>query len=788
MAETTEKIEIKPIAERPVYFGFFICAGILLPLITLILELFTKMCADIFFDPIPSLWHVLIVSLVPAANAQILWSLVYKRFERIKFLAWISVISAGVSLFYSILFLPLTPFSIIGILYAGLGLLPLSPLFSLWAILLLRKNILRNIDAKPFPLTWLGFGAGFLIVLAIIGLSESRYMVSRYGLEIAASENAERQEQGIEFLRKYGDFDYILQLGNSRRNRVYISDLIFSLIKNSNQTSNDQLQEVYYRLTGKRQDSTAIPNRFGLLDFEDSNERFWREREISLVASQMDGSIDNDASLGYLEWTFTLKNKNQLRASEGFTQIQLPPNSVVSRVTLWVNGVEEEAAFAEKSRVTNAYEQVTAKKRDPVLVTTAGRDRVNLKCFPIQPNGGEMKMKIGITFPLILEDEKNGLIRLPYFLDKNFQISADAKHVVWLESKTELQSANQNLKIETKDNVFSVRGNLTDNELLDSTSTVRAVKSNEFNSVWAKNGDGFITQEVKEISGVKPASYVLVVDTSAGMKSEKEKLVSSIQNLPAESDVSLVLTSGNALNKGFSYPNTISGKPSDIGDKIKLANFDGGTDNLPALTKAWDLASEKPNSVIVWIHSPQSFKLSNSNELTQRMVRRSNETTIYNLTTSSGFDTVEKDLENLSNLQVVPRFGDLQNDFERLVSRLNQSKRSFSYNRVNTAKVDGKSSKETSKHLVCLWANDEVYRILGMENDDKKAIELAVKNQIVTPVSGAVVLETKAQYDQFGLRQADKNSVPTIPEPETYLLIAVILGVLLWLFATRKLF
>ena len=174
-----------------------------------------------------------------------------------------------------------------------------------------------------------------------------------------------------------------------------------------------------------------------------------------MASSQMDGSIDNDASLGYLEWTFSLKNKNEHRALEGFTQIQLPPNAVVSRLTLWINGEEREAAFAERSRVTNAYEQVTAKKRDPVLVTTAGRDRVNLKCFPIPQNGGEMKMRIGITFPLILEDEKNGLVRLPYFRDKNFQIPAETKHSVWHRIKA--RTANRESKLKTRNKGKSFR-------------------------------------------------------------------------------------------------------------------------------------------------------------------------------------------------------------------------------------------------------------------------------------------------------------------------------------------
>lgn len=785
LEDSGEIAEEKTFIDKPLSFGFIICAGILLPLITLIVELSTNMCADVFFDPIPSLWHVLIVGFVPLANSQILWSLYRNRFERATFLTWISAISAGASIFYSLVFLPISPIAVIAIVFFGSGFLPLAPMFSLWAVLLLRKYLKRKIDSRSFPLRRLGVVAGFLIVLAIIGLSELRFTITRYGLEKAVSENVEKQEQGIEFLRKYGSEDYILQLVGARRNRIYLSDIAFDLFSGSKMTSSEKAREVYYRLTGKTPDSTAAPT---LLSFGDNDERFWREKDISLAASQIDGSIDNDASLGYLEWTFTLKNKNENQSLEGFTQIQLPPNAVVSRLTLWIDGEEREAAFAERSRVTTAYEQVTAKKRDPVLVTTAGRDRVNLKCFPITPNGGEMKMRLGITFPLILEDEKNGLIRLPYFRDKNFQIPDQIKHSVWLESKRELQTANRNLKLETKNNLFAARGKLADAEITDALSAIRAVKSGEYETVWAKDGENTVAQNVVEISGAKPSRFVFVADTSAAMKTEREKIAAAIRNLPAETEVALVLTNGNALNREISYPNSFTGKPSEIAERIEQTTFGGGTDNLPALTKAWDLANEWQNGTVIWIHSSQPYKFSTSNDLAQRLMRRPNETTIYSVSTASGYDEVEKDLDKLSYLQSVPRFGDMQTDLERLILQLNQSKKSFGYARVNVEKFDSASSKETSKHLVRLWANDEINRILAIEKDEKKAVELAMKNQIVTPVTGAVVLETAAQYEQFGLHPAGKSSVPTIPEPEFYLLLAVVCGVLIWLFAARKFF
>jgi len=53
------------------------------------------------------------------------------------------------------------------------------------------------------------------------------------------------------------------------------------------------------------------------------------------------------------------------------------------------------------------------------------------------------------------------------------------------------------------------------------------------------------------------------------------------------------------------------------------------------------------------------------------------------------------------------------------------------------------------------------------------AVELATKYQLVTPVTGSVVLETKAQYKIAGLEPVEKNVVHAVPEPETYLLMLV---------------
>jgi hypothetical protein len=90
---------------------------------------------------------------------------------------------------------------------------------------------------------------------------------------------------------------------------------------------------------------------------------------------------------------------------------------------------------------------------------------------------------------------------------------------------------------------------------------------------------------------------------------------------------------------------------------------------------------------------------------------------------------------------------------------------------------------ETSDHLARLWANDEVARIRALKDESltDEATALAVRYQLVTPVSGAVVLETAEQYRASGLQPVEAGTVPTIPEPEMVALLIVAGAFLIWL-------
>src|SRR6185436_12440072 len=170
----------------------------------------------------------------------------------------------------------------------------------------------------------------------------------------------------------------------------------------------EKAREIYFRVSGRAFNSVPAPTvRTGRGVWAELNEWTWDEDQggervggrikgLFLHSSRLDTTINAEAVWSYTEWTMEFRNDSQ-QQREARAQILLPPGAVVSRLTLWVNGEEREAAFAGRSQTRQAYEKVAIQqRRDPVLVTTAGPDRVLMQCFPVQP-GGLMKVRLGIT-------------------------------------------------------------------------------------------------------------------------------------------------------------------------------------------------------------------------------------------------------------------------------------------------------------------------------------------------------------------------------------------------------
>ncbi|HKR22833.1 MAG TPA: VIT domain-containing protein [Pyrinomonadaceae bacterium] len=782
---------------------FALFGGVILPSISIGVEATTHICASEFFDPIPTTWHLLLVIFVPLANLQVWWAVAKGQTERGTLLGLTNAVSIGISIFYTIVYIPLLPLGFIFLIFAGLGFLPLAPMFALISGLILRRQLRRVVTEQSFPLRTTGLLAGFALTAVAITMIELPVTLTRVGLQMATSESPEQRAKGLRWLRTIGDKNYLLRACYTRTGRA--TDLFGYLFSLNDPVTSDEAREIYYRLTGETFNTAEPPLRIGGrwipqdnfdFDMDQGETRITGKlKGLSLSSSRIDGSADADAGLSYLEWTLNFKNTSVMQR-EARSEIQLPPGGFVSRLTLWVNGEEREAAFAGREHAREAYQQIVNQRRDPVLVTTAGRDRILVQCFPVPPDGGEMKVRIGITAPLVLEAESHERLLLPHFRDRNFRIPDDLTHAVWIESKTALQSDSKILQTEQPSaDLHAVRGALQDRELLSPESTVRMFRTNGVTQAWTRNqnkGDGEIVQQfIREKQSPARSRVVLVVDTSRAMQESAREISAALRALPNDGEIMMLLADANGTYEDGSSQKVITANPSDLARELDRATFAGGADNVPALGKAWDLAAQSPgNSAIVWIHGPQLLQLRPVDELRQRWERRPDGPVLYTVQTQNGPDRVEEKLDGVFAVESVPRMGQLQSDLEKLFAQLSGRSKTFEFVRSNEKlqQLQGSSNaKETSAHLARIWAHDEIRRLITARDDKslEAATELAVAYQLVTPVSGAVVLETKQQYDAAGLTPVDPGRVPTIPEPEMVALIVMVAAFLLWLLYRR---
>lgn len=751
--------------------GYIALLGSTLAVLAILVEAVTHTCAGMFIDPIPTLWHFFLVSTVPAGTVFAIMEARRARQPR----PWVQMLAAfclGIALYYSALFLPFLPVAAMGVLLLGLGLLPMAPMFSAAGALAAYFALSRREPDLGRRRLILGL-AGALVVF---GAVEARQTVTRVGLSWSAGEDAAKAQRGTAMLRRFGSEEILRRACYLRAGRA--SDLL-TVLADGAPVSPDKARLVYYRVYGAAFNSVPPPKRLRR-NWDGDWESSWdseqggeivgnRVANLALSSSRLDGSIDAAAALGYVEWTMVFKNDSPL-AQEARALVALPAGGAVSRLTLWINGEEREAAFGGRGKVKQAYEAVVRQRRDPVLVTTRGPDRVMVQLFPVPANGGEMKIRLGITAPAASLAPDRWSLRLPSIGERNFGVNA-LSHSVWMESKKPLASVS--LKAEAAPGGASaLRGAVSDDEL-SAGYDIRLLESPSDAATGLNPLGGAVRQTLHRTTLKTPV--ILVVDGSAAM-------AKSLPAIAAAMRESAVETAFIAADD-----RVLEWSGSEAAEKLTALDARGGQDNVPALMRAWDAAAAKGGAVI-WIHGPVPVALTTIEELRQRWERRPTGPRIHEFNVGGGGNAVAAGLDGLSRLTQAPRGGTLEEDLRLLLDRFSGRRPSVELLRA----LGAGTGARTSAHLSRLWALDEIRRLLaaGKTDDRAKAVELSVAHRLVTPVSGAVVLETAQQYKDAGLDVPDsKNgpSVPVIPEPETWALLILSALAMLWWMKKRPL-
>ena len=807
----------------------FLVLGAIWPVATVVFEVVTRACAQSFFDPLPTVWHLALALSVPAANGLVWW---IGNGPPARYMKWISLVRGAAWVSGVVYLLALNLISLVAIPMAVLivplafreplvAILPAMSLGPLMGFLMLARSgfALRQVslvadDSAEFLRSHRGMRwAGACLAMIAWAVAEARTVMTASLAERAQEESVSRAEIALS-LRRFGDKEALREICREGEMGLHRSGPLWSIVRGgfalapsssgAFRFQTEIAREIFFRAYGEAHDSRPARSReralFPLDESpvgrrNDGTMGFaWDEQRgsdgigpkikgLTMHSSRMDWHVDEPSRLAYGEWTIEFKNM-QSNAQEARCQMLLPPRGVVSRLTLWIDGEEREAAFGAKAQVKAAYRQVVqVERRDPVMVNMIGPDLVMTQCFPVPP-AGTMKIRLGIIAPL--EPGTSVSLLMPRVVARNFLVPGNLAHALWVQSASAFKTSAGHQSARSAGGASIWQGS-ADHEAMQSLAISWPEMQPAPAVVWtedpfaAEGAKHLVRERLPPSDGAK-AGIILVVDTSLTMAGWRDDIGAALARAPGGFQ-SVVLTDENEA--GF-----IELKSQEAAAALGRQMFQGGMDNAPALHRACEIAAaSQADTRIVWLHGPQPLEFSSSSLLEQFLERSPRVPEIRTIQLVHGRDVLLEKLYQHASVSSARLGASLTGD--ELVSFIQSDHGAgtgvFSYSHGATA-PDTAASAKVWPHLARYAAYEKVLAgFKGTARTSKELADLAAKYQIVTPVSSAVVLETQAQYDRAGLKPVDPSTTPKIPAvPEPGIAWLLMLSLALATFARRR--
>ncbi len=572
--------------------------------------------------------------------------------------------------------------------------------------------------------------AGVLLSVLALGGSEARPTLLRVSETLAVSDNVQEQAKGLKLLRDLNpEKDIRLNCADPRT--AGVAGLFLRLPQGAQ-------QQLYFAATGKPFRDRKTTN-MALM----SNDYLRRHvvgptvEGLSLVRSAIHGNVHSDTLSASMDWTFVFKNKGY-NAAEARAEIALPDGAILSGLTLWINGEPRKAIFGATDKVKGSYNWVDVSHQDPALLTDLGRGRYLLQCSPV-PEQGELKVSVKITEPLKLDGPEDLSMALPRFIDNNFAVSG--QHSLRLRSTQRVSlTLNGNTSSATPDGDALLASPLKDDDLTASSFAIRVHDGLRRGAVAVAdptNPKDFIIEQIKEVQAASPRRLVVVVDGSKAVSGHVEGIKNALARLPEQIDTKILIASDDGEPKLF---------PLEEGLKrLRTVSFNGGRDNLEALVKAAEFAGEGKGGAVLWIHGPQP----GFNDEMYIMAPYAAAPKFFELALDDCWTDANELFRNhreIGPFTAIVRNANVQDDLAHFFQRWQPGAKELSVELVHSKGaptcpvVTGPQGEE----LGVLLAYSDSARLIK-QGKTNAAAEIAVARGLVTPVTGAVVLERQNQ-------------------------------------------
>lgn len=503
--------------------------------------------------------------------------------------------------------------------------------------------------------------------------------------------------------------------------------------------------------------------------------KLWSSRDLKTTDVLNNIRIVPEYRLSYTEKILTITNQakwenNQQEAAYTF---YLPEGAVATSLSLWIDGKEEKSRLTTKSKADSAYSTIVGvEQRDPALLHWQEGNTVTVTVFPCTPKE-KRTFKIGVVSPLKYKDNKLTYESI-YFEGPNNNSSRETTVLKFSsEQDVDITSIPKFFSKEIN-NDYQYSGSL--NPYFEIECKSLPLKKEPF----VFQGNSYHLSEAKETRSNIIYNNIYL-DINKSWTAEDFKIIwnkAKSKKVYAYSDEFIRITNDNY---------------KQIFDKLKTKNF--SLFPFHKLKNENDLVVS--NSTLLSPNLEDLSETSFADSLTKAFSKREGKIHLMHIGHSAS-----PYLRTLKELQCFNWYSASSTEIAEHIANDSNVKIELEKNEAyipSAQTVIAKTPSDqkdanTNDNLMRLYSYNKIMQELGTDYFNLKKIEPARLVQeastsyIVTPVSSMIVLETKKDYDRFGieenknsLKNASVSSSGAVPEPHEWMLIILFGGLVLFL-------
>lgn len=461
------------------------------------------------------------------------------------------------------------------------------------------------------------------------------------------------------------------------------------------------------------------------------SDRFWRGDGIKTTDINTSIQIWPQFRLAYTEQVFELKNCHNWGREEAIYTFSLPEGSVISSLSLWIDGEERKGVLTSRAKADSAYTRIVGiEARDPAVTFWMEDSKALVRIFPVNPNESR-KFKIGITSPLL--DENSYLQYKPIrFSGTNYSKAIENIKVKFMQT-TNLISTPSFLEKKEKDN-YHYKGKIENNWTIkmikpalssesfsfdDYSYTLQQLKktviSVNITDIYLDINSSWTNEEVNQVINACKHKNIWLFNNYKWVKYDDNTKNNLIKKELSIFPVFLIENRENSLCISKSTVNSFKLQDLMYTNFIKNTNPDSNPKSRILFFNIGDITAS-------YLKALAEYQILN-------YYKGSIQELIKVLATNT-FPVYE---ENENNIAIPCANISINRSFKSYPSKApNHLMRLFSYNYI-------------LKNYTGTWQEDTLLRA-------KLETESTLAN-IVSPVSSLIVLETKEDYERFNINE-----------------------------------